>query len=417
MEVTVFPVRTLEAYRAVLGDEKFDVLQKKAEPLRGMTLGHYNATAFGGGVAEILQNFVPLLCDAGIETHWHVMEAPNEFFDITKKMHNALQGNQALALSEEERRHYLQVNEQNAQKLKLDYDVVIVDDPQPAAMVQYVPEKKGPWLWRCHIDMSTPNMAFWGFLSPFVHQYDRYIFHRPDYAREDLPPENVIVMPPSIDPLSEKNFEMEPAEVERVVRALGVDLSRPILMQVGRFDPWKGIFDVIDIYKVVKQSVPEVQLVFPGIMATDDPEGWIYFERTLRRIGEDADVHVLTNLTGVMSREVNALQRAATVILQMSTREGFGLTVSEAMWKRKPVIGRAVGGIKLQVVDGDTGFLVADAAEAAERAIYLLRHPEVTQKMGESARARVMENFLITTQLSNYIDVINEALHRQPLAV
>lgn len=261
-------------------------------------------------------------------------------------------------------------------------------------------------------------MVFWGFLSPFVHQYDRYIFHRPDYAREDLPHENVVVMPPSIDPLSEKNFEMEPDEVDRIVSALGVDTSRPILMQVGRFDPWKGISDVIDVYRIVKQSVPDVQLVFPGIMATDDPEGWVYFERTLRRIGEDPDVHVLTNLTGVMSREVNALQRAATVVLQMSTREGFGLTVSEAMWKRKPVIGRAVGGIKLQVIDGDTGFLVADAAEAAERAIYLLRHSEIARQMGNSGRARVMDNFLITTQLNNYLDMIANALaQRQPVSV
>lgn len=260
-------------------------------------------------------------------------------------------------------------------------------------------------------------MLFWGFLSPFVRQYNRYIFHRHDYAREDLPPENVLIMPPSIDPLSEKNQEMDAGDVEEIVHSLGIDPGRPILMQVGRFDPWKGIFDVIEIYRIVKQSVPEVQLVFPGIMATDDPEGWVYFERTLRRIGEDQDIHVLTNLTGVMSREVNALQRAATIVLQMSTREGFGLTVSEAMFKSKPVIGRAVGGIKLQVIDGETGYLVGNAAEGAERAVYLLRHPAFAAQMGKRGRERVLDNFLITTQLDNYLDMIAGVRDRIPIPV
>lgn len=417
MEVKNFAARNLEMYRTVIGNEKIDAIQKKARPLRGMTLAHINATAFGGGVAEILQNFVPLLRDVGLDTHWHIMEAPKVFFDITKKMHNALQGNQALTLTDEERHHYLQINEVNAEKIELDYDIIVIDDPQPAAMVHYAKNKKGPWLWRCHIDLSTPNMLFWGFLSPFVREYDRYIFHRPDYAREDLPPENVLTMPPSIDPLSEKNEYIEPDEVNEIVRNLGVDPARPILCQVGRFDPWKGIFDVVEIYRKVKESVPEVQLIFPGIMATDDPEGWVYFERTLRRIGEDADVYVLTNLTGVMSREVNALQRAATIVLQMSTREGFGLTVSEAMFKEKPVIGRAVGGIKLQVIDGDNGFLVSTVDEAAERAIYLLRHPPFAQQMGKRAHARVMDNFLITTQLSNYLDMIAAVKKKRPVKV
>lgn len=413
MEVTDLPQKRLNDYRPILDDDKVDAMYQRAKDLAGLRVAHVNSTSFGGGVAEILQNFVPLMRDVGIDTHWYVIDGPPEFFTITKKMHNALQGNQALHLSEEERALYVQVNAANARRLKLDHDVVIIHDPQPAALIHYTPHDNATWIWRCHIDLSAPNLSFWGFLSPYVQQHEFYVFHRPDYAREDLPTEHVIIMPPSIDPLSAKNLDLHQSALDEVLVRFGVDTRRPLIVQVGRFDPWKGLFDVIDTYRLVKESVPEVQLALVGIMASDDPEGWVYFERTLRRLGDDRDGFIVTNLTGAHAHEVNAFQGAATLVLQMSTREGFGLTVSEAMWKHKPVIGRAVGGIKLQIIDGETGFIVADAAEAADRCVYLLRQPDVATAMGDHAKERVRNNFLITSHLERYIEMLLRAQTRE----
>lgn len=409
MEITDLSPKRLSDYRNIIGDDKYEQLLEKAEDVKGLRLAHVNSTGFGGGVAEILQNFVPLLNDVGVETHWYVIEGPPEFFSITKRFHNALQGNQALHLSEQDRELFLRVNAENARRLPLDHDVVVVHDPQPAALRHYIERRHGHWIWRCHIDVSAPNMAFWGFLSPFVQEYDLCLFHRPDYVREELPSERVLIMPPSIDPLSPKNKELSEDEIIDVLLRFGADPRRPLLVQVGRFDPWKGLGDVIQIYHLVKESVPEVQLALVAVMANDDPEGWVYFERTLRKLGEDASAIVATNLTGANAHEVNAFQRAATLVFQMSTREGFGLTVSEAMWKNKPVIGRAVGGIKLQIVDGETGFLINDAVEGADRADYLLRHPEFAEEMGRNARERVLNNFTITTQLERYLDMLAHA--------
>lgn len=415
MEVVELPRKTLSDYRPILGDKKVKEIRERAAGLGKVRLAHVNSTSFGGGVAEILQNLVPLMRDVGIDTHWLVIEGPPEFYNITKKMHNALQGNMALHLSDEERELYLEVNAENARRLELDYDVVIIHDPQPAAMIQFRENTDSAWLWRCHIDLSTPNQVFWGFISPFVHEYDYYIFHRPDYAQEDLATERVVIMPPSIDPLAPKNENVPPETVEEVLIRFGVDPHRPLLLQVGRFDPWKGLFDVIDVYHTVKESVPDVQLALVGVMAGDDPEGWVYYERTLRKLGEDRDAFVVTNLTGAHSHEVNAFQCAATLVFQMSTREGFGLTVSEAMWKSKVVIGRAVGGIKLQIVDGETGFLVNSVAEAAERADYLLRQSELATSMGERGKERVKENFLITRHLERYLDLLEHVQAHAPM--
>jgi trehalose synthase len=409
VEVTEFPKKTLEEYRGIVGDEKIEQIREKARPFQGLRMAHVNSTSFGGGVAEILVNFVPLLRDVGIETRWYVIEGPTEFFNITKRFHNALQGNQALHLSESDRELYMKVNEENALRLALDEDAIIIHDPQPAAMIRFARKSHQTWYWRCHIDVSAPNMAYWGFLSPLVQEYDFVMFHRPDYVREELQPERTIIMPPSIDPLSPKNNFVPHEEVHDVLLRFGLDPRRPLLVQVGRFDPWKGLFDVIDIYRLVREDIPEVQLALVGIMASDDPEAWVYFERTLRRLGEDAQAIVATNLTGAFAHEVNAFQRAATLVFQMSTREGFGLTVSEAMWKYKPVIGRSVGGIRLQIVDGETGFLVADHIEGAARADYLLRHPEVADEMGLHAHERVLNSFLIVSQLERYLDMLERA--------
>nr|2X6Q_A Chain A, Trehalose-synthase Tret [Pyrococcus horikoshii]2X6Q_B Chain B, Trehalose-synthase Tret [Pyrococcus horikoshii]2X6R_A Chain A, TREHALOSE-SYNTHASE TRET [Pyrococcus horikoshii]2X6R_B Chain B, TREHALOSE-SYNTHASE TRET [Pyrococcus horikoshii] len=399
--------RKLEDYKSIIGEEEVSKIQEKAEKLKGRSFVHVNSTSFGGGVAEILHSLVPLLRSIGIEARWFVIEGPTEFFNVTKTFHNALQGNESLKLTEEMKELYLNVNRENSKFIDLSsFDYVLVHDPQPAALIEFY-EKKSPWLWRCHIDLSSPNREFWEFLRRFVEKYDRYIFHLPEYVQPELDRNKAVIMPPSIDPLSEKNVELKQTEILRILERFDVDPEKPIITQVSRFDPWKGIFDVIEIYRKVKEKIPGVQLLLVGVMAHDDPEGWIYFEKTLRKIGEDYDVKVLTNLIGVHAREVNAFQRASDVILQMSIREGFGLTVTEAMWKGKPVIGRAVGGIKFQIVDGETGFLVRDANEAVEVVLYLLKHPEVSKEMGAKAKERVRKNFIITKHMERYLDILN----------
>ena len=397
--------KKLEDYREIIG-ENVESIQEKAESLKGRTLANVNSTSFGGGVAEILHNLIPLMRDVGIDARWFVIEGTDEFFNVTKSFHNALQGNKELRLTESMRQIYVGVNRRNAGDVDLNtFDYVLVHDPQPAPLIEFY-EKRQPWIWRCHIDLSDPNRQFWEFLRGFVEKYDAYIFHMEDYLREDLTRDRVVIMPPSIDPLSEKNMELKEGEVLRVLERFDVDPEKPIITQVARFDPWKGVFDAIDVYRKVKGKIPDVQLLLVGVMAHDDPEGWVYLEKTLRKIGEDYDVKVLTNLNGVHAREVNAFQRASDVILQMSLREGFGLTVTEAMWKERPVIGRAVGGIKLQIVNGETGFLVRNTDEAAKKATQLLKHPELGRKIGARARERVKENFIITKHLERYIDLL-----------
>jgi len=397
--------KKVKDYREIIG-ENVESIQEKAESLKGGTLANVNSTSFGGGVAEILHNLIPLMRDVGIDARWFVIEGTDEFFNVTKSFHNALQGNKELRLTESMRQIYVGVNRENAGDVDLNtFDYVLVHDPQPAPLIEFY-EKRQPWIWRCHIDLSDPNRQFWEFLRGFVEKYDAYVFHMENYLREDLTRDRVVIMPPSIDPLSEKNMELKEGEVLRVLERFDVDPEKPIITQVARFDPWKGVFDAIDVYRKVKGKIPDVQLLLVGVMAHDDPEGWVYFEKTLRKIGEDYDVKVLTNLNGVHAREVNAFQRASDVILQMSLREGFGLTVTEAMWKERPVIGRAVGGIKLQIVNGETGFLVRNTDEAAKKAAQLLKHPELGRKIGARARERVKENFIITKHLERYIDLL-----------
>jgi len=399
--------KSIDDYRNIVGASTVERIREKSENLRGQRVTHINSTAFGGGVAEILHNLVPLMRSVGIDARWLVIEGSEEFFNVTKSFHNALQGNKNLRLTEEMKRLYLKTNEENARSTDLSsFDYVIVHDPQPAALIEFY-EKKQPWIWRCHIDLSDPNGEFWEFLRQYVQKYDRYVFHLPEYIRPDLDQKKTTIMPPSIDPLSEKNVELSESEILKTLERFDVDPDRPIITQVARFDPWKGVFDVIDVYKKVKEKIPKVQLLLVGVMASDDPEGWVYYEKTLRKIGEDYDVKVLTNLVGVHAREVNAFQRASDVVLQMSIREGFGLTVTEAMWKGKPVVGRAVGGIKFQVIDGRTGFLVNGVEEAAKKTLYLLEHPKEAERLGFNARERVKENFLITKHLERYLNLMS----------
>jgi len=393
--------RDLAEYRGLVPESEISQLLSLAEGVSGLEVVHVNSTSFGGGVAEILHSMLPLMRSVGLRAEWEVMEAPPEFFKVTKLLHHGVQGME-VSLTEEMRELYLCVNKENAERLDLEKDIVVIHDPQPLA-IRAFRRDAGKWVWRCHIDASSPHKPVWDFLSRFVALYDAYVFHMRDYVQPGLGAGKAFIMPPSIDPLSEKNREMSEDEALRVLEKYDVDSERPILIQVARFDPWKDPLGAIDVYRKVREREPGVQLLLVASMAHDDPEGWVYFEKAVRHAGEDYDVHFLTNLVGVGDREVNAFQRMADVALQMSIREGFGLAVTEALWKGTPVVARPAGGIKLQVIDGKTGFLARSVAEAAEKVLLLLRNKRLRDALGRAGREHVRRNFLITRHLRDYL--------------
>jgi trehalose synthase len=398
---------SLDDYTEIVGEREIHEIRTLAENLAGKSVVHVNSTSFGGGVSEILHRLVPLMKDVGINVEWKVIMGGKEFFNVTKTFHNALQGKEIL-LTEEMKKVYLQHNELNAKLLSLDYDYVVIHDPQPLAIINYYGEKNGKWIWRCHIDMSKPNEELLSFLAPFLAKYDTFIFSLKDYVKGPLEERNVAIITPSIDPLSDKNKPLPESQILTTLERYDIDPNKPILTQVARFDPWKDPLGVIDAYRKVKKRMPEVQLLLITSMAPDDPEGWVYYERTARYAGKDYDIHILTDLIGVGDLEVNAFQRATDVALLKSIREGFGMTVTEALWKGVPVVGGNVGGIPLQVIDGITGFLVNTVEETAKKTLYLLRNPGETKEMGKRGREHVLRNFLITRQLKNYLSLFNQ---------
>jgi len=406
--LTSVPVtpKALADYRPIVGDAPIDEIQRLAEPLRGARVLHLNATAFGGGVAEILSALVPLLNDLGLKADWQIMSGADEFFAVTKAIHNGLQG-MFVPWTPSMRDTWLHYNRLNADLLDGEYDFVVVHDPQPAGVLASALErgrpKVGKWVWRCHIDLTAAQPELWDFLSPFLAPYDASIFTLKTYAKDDVTTPEVFFFPPAIDPLSPKNVPLAPDTVDAILSRYAIDPRRPVLAQVSRFDPWKDPLGVIDAYRLVKREIPQVQLVLVASMAHDDPEGWSYYERTARRAGEDMDIQILTNLTGVGNVEVNAIQTAARVVVQKSLREGFGLVVSEALWKGRPVVAGNVGGIPLQVLDGRTGYLATSPAACAERILFLLRNPQVADGMGAAGREHVRANFLITRYLCDHL--------------
>lgn len=395
--------KSLADYAPIVGDEIIEQIRAMAEPLRGARVVHINATAFGGGVAEILYTLVPLMRDVGLEAEWQVIEGRDEFFNVTKACHNGLQG-MDIPFTTEMQDIWRRYNEMNAARFEGEYDFIIIHDPQPAGLLQYHGRAGGNhWIWRCHIDTSHPNPVYWDFFAPYITEYEAGIFTMEQYVGPGVNFKHLAIIAPTIDPLSPKNAPQSPAESRAIVRSYGVDLNRPLLTQVSRYDPWKDPLGVIDAYRLVKQKMPGVQLALLGSMASDDPEGWIYYDRTVRHAGEDFDIYILHNFHGVGNREVNAFQNLSDVIIQKSTREGFGLVVTEALWKGKPVVGGNVGGIPLQVLDGETGFLVDSVAACAEKTLYLLQHPDEAEHMGTRGREHVRQNFLSTRHLRDYL--------------
>lgn len=406
LEEVHVPPLSLGAYESVAGEEAIAEVRRLAEPLRDARILHVNATKFGGGVAEILPTLTGLMRDAGLHAEWRIMPGSDEFFNVTKLLHNGLQG-MDVPLDQARRRTYEEASRRFADLFEGEYDYVVIHDPQPAALRALRPEAPGKWIWRCHIDLTAANPDVWGFVRPMVEAYDAAIFTLPDYVQPDLRVGVLAFIPPSIDPLSPKNMPLEPTLLDDVLYRLGVDPHRPLLLQVSRFDPWKDPQGVIEVYRTVKREIPDVQLSLVGSMATDDPEGWRIYKEILRYAGQDPDLTILTNLDGVGALEVNAFQRAAEVVLQKSLREGFGLTVSEALWKGVPVVGGRVGGIPMQIGDGVGGRLVTTNDEATAASLELLRDGELRHRLGVAGRERVRRNFLSTRNLRDYLRLFN----------
>jgi trehalose synthase len=401
--------KSLADYATIATRGLMEEIRRLAAPLEGKRVVHLSATAFGGGVAEINYTLVPLMVSAGLDTEWRIIRGAEEFYNVTKTIHNALQGNPH-GLDDEQREIFRRYQELNAQEFEDTYDFVIVHDPQPVGMIDYFPNSSARWIWRGHIDFSTPNQSVFDFILPSIKRYDATIFHMREYApkAEGLPP--AYIWPPAIDPLAPKNMALSAEDAAYIVDQFGIDVERPLLTQVSRFDPWKDPLGVIDAYRIVKQRFPNVQLALVGSMAHDDPEGWDYYNQTVAYAAGDPDVYILSNLNNVGSVEVNAFQVHSNAVVQKSIREGFGLTVTEALWKTRPTVAGRVGGIVAQIQDGVTGWLVDSSEECAEACIEILRDPREARQRALYGKEYVRKHFLTPRLLRDWLVLFNQLL-------
>jgi trehalose synthase len=398
--------KSLSDYTTIASRGLMEQIRGLAEPLAGKRVLHLSATAFGGGVAEILYTLVPLMRDAGLETEWRVIFGQDEFFDVTKAIHNALQGNPR-GLSEEEQAIFRRYNQGNAEALTDEFDFVIVHDAQPAAMIEHAREAGRRWIWRCHIDLSTPNREVLDFLRPWLASYDATVFHRQAYvpSSDGLAP--AYIWPPAIDPLAPKNMALAPEDAAYIVDQFGIDVDRPLVSQISRFDPWKDPLGVIEAWRLLRKNHPNVQLALVGSMAHDDPEGWDYYNQTVAAADGDSDIFILSNLNNVGSVEVNAFQVHSVALIQKSIREGFGLTVTEGLWKARPMVAGRAGGIVDQIQDGETGFLVESVAECAEALNTILEQPHESRVMALRGKEYVRRHFLTPRLLRDWLALFN----------
>jgi len=392
------PPPHLDDYRGIIGQASLDALHFLARDLKGKTIKMVNSTAVGGGVAEMLNRLVPMLSELEVATHWDVITGGNDFFEVTKAFHNALQGSD-YQLTKHVEEIFLMYNHQNMERMQFAEDLVVIHDPQPAALVGARKRKSAHWVWRCHIDLSHPNPQVWNFLRTFIEQYDAAIFSSQSFTRQLPIPQYLFY--PCIDPLSEKNKELDDATIQGVCDEFGIDRSRPIVTQVSRFDRAKDPVGVIQAYKLAKKYV-DCQLIMAGGGASDDPEGAAVLQEVRAAAGDDPGIIIL-DLPPWCGLEINALQQASTIIIQKSIKEGFGLTVTEALWKGKPTIASAVGGIPNQIIDKLTGVLVHSVEGCAYQIRYLLTHPDFARRLGENGREHVKENFLMTTNVKRWL--------------
>jgi trehalose synthase len=398
--------KSLVDYATIVSRGLMDEIRRLAEPLAGKRVAHLSATAFGGGVAEINYALVPLMKDAGLDVEWRIIAGGDEFFAVTKAIHNALQGDPK-GLTETQQEVFRRYQALNAEELEDDYDFVIVHDPQPVGMIEHLNGSSTRWIWRCHIDLSEPNREVLAFLLPWLGRYDAAIFHMPDYAPRVGGLPAAYIWPPAIDPLTPKNMALSAEDAAYIVDQFGIDVERPLLTQVSRFDPWKDPLGVIDAYRGVKAERPEVQLALVGSMAHDDPEGWDYYNRTVTYAEGDPDVYILSNLNNIGSVEVNAFQVHSAAVIQKSIREGFGLTVTEALWKTRPVIASRVGGIVAQIQEGESGWLVGSPEECAQACLEILADPVAARQRALRGKEFVRRNFLMPRLLRDWLVLMN----------
>ena len=388
----------LDDYAPVVGQPEVDALRAIAHSVKGRTVQMVNSTAVGGGVAEILNRLVPLMRELNLAIRWDVMTGGNDFFEVTKAFHNALHGG-AYDDRPENQAIFLAYNLENQNRMSMDAEFTVIHDPQPAALINARADHSGHWIWRCHIDLSRPNPAVWNFLEPFVARYDGAIFSSPAFTRQLPVPQYLFY--PCIDPLSEKNRDLEPEVVSGVLERFGIDSKRPVITQISRFDRLKDPVGVVRVYRMVKRYY-DCQLVLAGGGASDDPEGGAVLTEVREAAAGDPDVHIL-ELPPWSAFEINALQRGSTIILQKSLREGFGLTVTEGLWKKKPVVASAVGGIPTQIIHKQTGMLAHSVEGAAYQVRYLLSNPAIAERLGEQGHEHVRENFLITSNIRSFL--------------
>ena len=388
----------INRYAGISPKGDLTLLQHLGKKLKGKSFLHVNSTKEGGGVAEILHRMVPIIIGLGIDARWETIEGDKAFFEVTKRIHNALQGNEE-TITKGMWEHHFAVNKKNAETMNLEADMVLIHDPQPAPLIRF--RKSGCWVWRCHIDLSNPVRNIYDRLFRYCKRFDSAIFSVARFAKAIGI--NEFIVPPSIDPLSEKNMELSDHEVHEVLSQYNIPADRPIILQVSRFDRFKDPIGVIQAFRMVRKY-NDCILVLAGSPATDDPEGESVLNTVREHASSDKDIHILM-LPPFSDLQINAFQRAATVVLQKSLKEGFGLTVSEAMWKGKPVVGGAVGGIPLQIIPGATGFLVHSVEGTAFRIRQFLNNPEMAHRMGEQGREHVRKHFLITRQIRDYLSI------------
>jgi trehalose synthase len=404
--------KTVEAYRRVVGDEEIARIRDLASTLRGLRVLELSSTATGGGVAELLASLVPLQRDLGLDVEWRLIVGDRKFYEVTKRLHNGLQG-MAVGLRPDEREEYLHHNAGCAAALRGSWDLVVVHDPQPAAVLSQGDDHGARWIWRCHIDSSEPDPEVWRFLRPFLGAYDRLVFTMDAFVPPDVDVP-VTLIAPAIDPLSSKNRELPTYLARETVAELGVDLARPLMIQVSRFDPWKDPLGVVETWRRARSEFPTLQLALVGAMAGDDPEGWRVYREIERVTRGEPDCLLLSNQIGVNAHEVNALQRVADVAVQKSIREGFGLVVSETLWKGTPMVAGRTGGIPLQLRDGETGRLATSVEEFATAVCELLRDPDEARAAGLRGRQAIAERFLITRLLREQLELFASVLSTPP---
>ena len=401
-------MHNIESYREIVGDRVIADIYRHARKLYGKRLIHINSTYQGGGVAEMLSSIVPLFNDVGIETDWRIFFGNPDFFSVTKKFHNALQG-EHINLTSMKKNLYTETNASFSLYAHINQDVVIIHDPQPLPLIKFY-SKRQPWIWRCHIDLSNPNPSLWSYLKTFILRYDMVIISNENYRKADLPVEQRVIHP-SIDPLSPKNKDVENAVMAKYLRKFNIPTDKPLITQISRFDKWKDPEGVVEVFRKVKEKI-DSRLVLCGSMATDDPEGMIIYEKVKRKANDllkNGDIILITKESNIL---INVLQRVSSVIVQKSLREGFGLVVTEALWKGRPVVASNVGGIPLQIEDGVNGFLVKpdDTDAFVQKILMLLKDRKLAEEFGKKGREIVRDRFLVTRHLLDYLKLLNEIL-------